>query len=79
MERAVIMEETNSLSADSLPYDILHVPDSPDTSRFHLATIEQFHIRKMLQYTNGNKTEAARLMDISLATLYRKIEEYGIK
>ncbi len=79
MERAVIMEDTDTLLTDSLPYDILHLPDGQDASRFHLATMEQFHIRKMLQYTNGNKTEAARLMDIGLATLYRKIEEYGIK
>ena len=34
---------------------------------------------KVLQYTGGNKTEAARLMHIGLTTLYRKIEEYGIR
>ena len=40
---------------------------------------EKAHIRKVLQYTGGNKTEAARLMHIGLTTLYRKIEEYGIR
>lgn len=45
---------------------------------FELAEIERMHIIKVLQYTNGNKTEAARLLKIGLATLYRKIETYKI-
>jgi hypothetical protein len=40
--------------------------------------MERKHIIKVLQYTAGNKTEAARLMHIGLTTLYRKIEEYDI-
>lgn len=43
-----------------------------------LATIEHRHIARVLQYTKGNKTEAARLLKIGLTTLYRKIEEYCI-
>jgi two-component system, NtrC family, response regulator len=31
-----------------------------------------------LAHTNGNKTKSAELLGIGLATLYRKIEEYGI-
>ena len=48
-------------------------------SAFHLASVEKLHIQKVLNYTKGNKSEAARLMNIGLATLYRKIEEYGLK
>lgn len=33
---------------------------------------------RVLEYTKGNKTEAARLLKIGLTTLYRKIEEYRI-
>lgn len=47
-------------------------------SEFELAAMEKRHIAKVLQYTNGNKTEASRLLKIGLTTLYRKIEEYGI-
>ena len=43
-----------------------------------LATIEHRHIARVLQFTRGNKTEAARLLKIGLTTLYRKVEEYGI-
>jgi len=36
------------------------------------------HIARVLQYTQGNKSEAARLLKIGLTTLYRKIEEYKL-
>ncbi len=80
IERAVILEDSNELQLASLPFDF-HLngdPTDPE-SNFHLATVEKLHIQKMLQHTGGNKTEAARLMNIGLATLYRKIEEYAIK
>ena len=51
---------------------------SPTKDSFELAEIERMHIIKVLQYTNGNKTETARLLKIGLATLYRKIEVYKI-
>ncbi len=79
MERAVILEDSNILQPESLPFEIQQCKSGHKSSLYHLASVEEFHIRKMLQHTHGNKAEAARLMDIGLATLYRKIEEYGIK
>jgi transcriptional regulator with PAS, ATPase and Fis domain len=40
--------------------------------------MEKMHIERVLQHTGGNKVEAARLMNIGLTTLYRKIEAYNI-
>ncbi len=71
------MEDGAEIQVQSLPFDIQ--TGRGDLPAFHLATIEQNHIRKILHYTNGNKAETARLLDIGLATLYRKIEEYGLK
>jgi transcriptional regulator with PAS, ATPase and Fis domain len=48
-------------------------------SAFDLASAEKIHIQKVMNYTNGNKTETARLLNIALTTLYRKLEEYQIK
>jgi len=31
-----------------------------------------------MNYTNGNKTEAAKLLNIALTTLCRKLEEYKL-
>ncbi|WP_217696214.1 helix-turn-helix domain-containing protein [Mucilaginibacter lappiensis] len=41
--------------------------------------LESPHIHRVLQYTKWNKTQAAKLLNISSATLYRKIEEYKIE
>jgi two-component system NtrC family response regulator len=77
IERAVILEDSDQLTASALPYDLQNNL-SPTTLSFELATIEKHHIQKVLQHTGGNKTEAARLLNIGLTTLYRKMEEYGI-
>ncbi len=47
-------------------------------SAFDLASAEKLHIQKVLNYTNGNKAEAARLLNIAVTTLYRKLDEYKI-
>ena len=44
-----------------------------------LEEIERRHILRVLEHTHGNKAEAARLLDIGIATLYRKLESYGVK
>ncbi|HEY6901564.1 MAG TPA: helix-turn-helix domain-containing protein [Puia sp.] len=47
-------------------------------SAFDLSSVEKLHIQRVLNYTRGNKVEAARLLNIGLTTVYRKIEEYGL-
>jgi DNA-binding NtrC family response regulator len=44
-----------------------------------MASAEKLHIQKILNHTGGNKAETARLLEIGIATLYRKIDEYQIK
>jgi DNA-binding NtrC family response regulator len=43
-----------------------------------LKSVEQEHILRVLQMVNGNKSEAAKRLDIGLATLYRKLKEYNV-
>lgn len=78
IERAVILAGDDQLSVQHLPYDFFTSSQSnvPLTT-FDLATVEYSHIKRVLQYTNNNKSEAARLLNIGVATLYRKIEEYS--
>ena len=81
IERAVILADNNTLSTENLPFEIQSAsPENshPSLSNFSLANVEKLHIQKVLNYTNGNKTETARLLNIGLTTLYRKIEEYKI-
>ena len=39
---------------------------------------EKKHIARVLDHTNQDRKEAAKLLDISLSSLYRKIEDLGI-
>jgi len=77
IERSVIMCEDSVLKTEALPFDF-YFDQGHSTPAFDLATVEKNHIRKLLLYTKGNKTETARLLNIGLTTLYRKIEEYRL-
>lgn len=82
IERSLIVCESERLDVADLPLDIqnTHYEQSDETTpgSFELSAMERRHIASVLEYTKGNKTEAARLLKIGLTTLYRKIEEYGI-
>lgn len=79
MERSAIVCD-NIVTLQDLPVELRHnhFQDTNESNEFELSVIERKHIMKVLQYTHGNKTEAARLLKIGLATLYRKIETYHI-
>nr|WP_297169484.1 sigma-54 dependent transcriptional regulator [uncultured Dysgonomonas sp.] len=79
IERSVILADTEELTVDCLPFELQqsNIIDSA-TSSLSMTNIEKSHIRKVLNYTKGNKAEAARLLEISIATLYRKVEEYKL-
>ena len=85
IERCLILTDDSQLTADLLPQDFAHtnqtkisLPTTPTaTGSFSLEQAERARIREALEHTNGNKTQAAKLLGIGLTTLYRKLEEYG--
>lgn len=81
IERSVILCD-NVLNASYLPVEmqlpIKETKTGKTLSAFDLASAEKLHIQKVLNYTGGNKTRAAELLNIALTTLYRKISEYGL-
>ena len=82
IERSLIVCEGGRLDIVDLPLEIQnsHYEQSDESApgSFELSAMERRHIARVLEYTKGNKTEAARLLKIGLTTLYRKIEEYKI-
>lgn len=82
IERSVILSSEDQLQIETLPLEIGNrsLPSGSDKilSAFDLSSAEKLHIQKVLNHTGGNKSEAARLLNIGLTTLYRKIEEFGI-
>lgn len=64
--------------------NLRHVPAAPvqvglNSSLSHtLGSFEKNYLRQVLEKHKGNKTLAAREMDISLRSLYYKIQKYGL-
>jgi two-component system, NtrC family, response regulator len=81
MERACILASSEELTVESLPVEFQISPlwsGGNQLSAFSLASVEKLHIQRVLNHTKGNKAETAKLLNIGLTTLYRKIEEYGL-
>jgi DNA-binding NtrC family response regulator len=79
IERSVILTETDTLEIESFPINFTSNTNGLNsTNSLDLATAEKVHIQKILQFTHGNKTETAKLLNIALTTLYRKLEEYKL-
>lgn len=85
IERSIILSEGEELKVTDLPFELQQLSSSNITSSskgslsaFELAAAEKSHIQKVLNYTNGNKTKTAELLNIALTTLYRKLNEYNL-
>ncbi len=87
MERAMILTAGDSINLESLPYDIrmatAKVPvcvEGEETLSLKKASrdLEQSFIRRALNRTGGNRSQAATLLEISYPSLLQKIKEYGI-
>ena len=82
LERCVILADGDEITVDLLPFEIQNTTESASHDRpfytIDLNTVEKEHIRRVLEYTNGNKTKAAELLGIALTTLYRKLSAYNM-
>jgi len=82
IERAVILADANILDETLLPYELQGAQPQKTggaLSAFDLSVIEKLHVQRVLNHTHGNRAETARLLNIGVATLYRKLKEYGLE
>lgn len=84
IERAVLLGDGDYLTLDDLPA-ALRKPSGDQSFQMDndkldkaIQTFEKHHIQSVLKRTEGNKSEAARLLDIDPSTLYRKMERLGL-
>lgn len=89
IERATILTEGDKITAESLPKSVnpakpseepnVHLVQGEDLSiKTHTRNIEEHLIRRALERTKGNRTHAARLLEISHRTLLYKLKEYNL-
>ncbi len=86
IERAAILCRNSIIEPQdlSLPNTPMSLPagshaDNKIGTALPLKEIERMHIEGVLRSFRGNKAEAAKILGISLKTLYTKIQQYQIK
>ena len=77
IERAVILAQNSNIEVTDLPHQNLPLARSASPGKM-LKEAEKNHILNILTETEGNYSEAARILGISRMTLYNKAREYGI-
>ena len=80
VERAVIMSESVYLEPDDffLSKTEEETRDSIKTSSMNLEETEKMLIRKVIDKHGGNISKAAKELGLTRASLYRRIEKYGL-
>ncbi|MFH1262591.1 MAG: sigma-54 dependent transcriptional regulator [Pseudomonadota bacterium] len=80
IERAVIVAREKTILLQDLPEAIRQHPAQGPVLSFPVGTpmdeIEKTAILRTLDLTGGNKTEAAKLLGLSLKTLHNKVNQY---
>jgi len=86
IERAVILSPGREITEDQLPPEIVKRDRQIELDEFklpkngvNLNDLEKSLIKQALDMTNGNQTEAARLLGITRHTLIYRMEKYGLK
>lgn len=78
IERAVILAQNPIIEVSDLSQQNLVPAGSATSSARNLKQLEKEHIQNVLSETEGNYTEAARILGISRMTLYNKAKAYGL-
>lgn len=81
IERSVILAQGDTILPEYLPLELHeHTPSQPvmRASGMSLAEMEKWHIAEVLRSVNGNKSQAAKILDISRSTLREKLKLYQI-
>ena len=79
VSRAALSAEGRTIRSSDIEFLHSHTADATDHARLPtLREAERAHILRVLDAVRWNKKEAARVLEISRGTLYRKIEEYQL-
>ena len=80
MERALILTDDDTVTVDELPFDLEDGDQDIDPLSLQGA-VQRFecdHILRILNMVEGNRSEAAKILEVDPATLYRRLKKYDI-
>ncbi len=80
IERAFALGEGDIICINDLPSEIREIDQQAGTrnASLNLNENEKILIMRALRQTDGNKSDAAKLLGINITTVYRKMEKYQI-
>jgi two-component system NtrC family response regulator len=84
IRRATILATEQIISSDLLPFSppktlpVMSAAAVSDVQILPLWVIEREHIQRVLEKVEGNKSKAAKMLEIDRKTLYTKLERYGL-
>ena len=76
IERALILCDGPRIDVDDLPPELRHAALPDPTER--LSDVERRHIEAVLERHDGHREKTAEALGIGVATLYRKLKQYGV-
>ena len=79
LERALILAEDGRVDVDQLPLEVRNAVGPHLRLMDALDRFERSYIATVLRLQGGNREKAAEELGISPATLYRRLERYGLK
>ena len=82
MERGAALARGSQVEVEDLPEEVRSsakaAPRGSSAPTRTLAQVEREHIIAALEFNDGNQTRTAQVLQIGVATLYRKLKSYGL-
>jgi transcriptional regulator of acetoin/glycerol metabolism len=80
LQRAVILAQGPTVTVRELPPEVrAGTPDPSPSDSLDLAEYERKAIRRALERFGGNRQRAAKALNISTVTLWRRMKRYGLE
>lgn len=84
IERGVILCQDSVIQPEHLPLELRQPQEEREVETHSMGKIsiqemEKYHILDVLKQVHGNKSQAARILDISRSTLREKLKTYNIE
>ncbi len=79
LERALILAESGRIEEGDLPVDVRHAVGLHLDLEEAIDRFERSYVTMALRLCGGNREKAAEELGISPATLYRRLERFGLK